>query len=195
MHHHIYHTQGFILSSRNVGEANKMLTVFTRELGLVRAQVQGIRLSKSKLKFALQDFSFASIDIIKGREVWRITSAKNISSFHLIRRDNDSLVLMLRISSLIERFCGPEIVNEKIFDEFLQSLYLLDDENIEKENREALELHLVLRIMHELGYIGDSSLLAKYLVSSFDKTKTEELLRERQSIIAHINKALSESQL
>lgn len=195
MHHHIYHTQGFILSSRNVGEANKTLTIFTREIGLVRAQVQGIRLAKSKLKFALQDFSFANIDIVKGREVWRITSAKNISSFPLIRKDHDSLVLMMRVSSLIERFCGPEIINEKIFDEFLQSLHLLDDEKINKETREALELHLVLRIMHELGYVGDSSLLAKYLGSSFDKTKTKDLLNERQSIIAHINKALSESQL
>lgn len=194
MHHHIYHTQGFILSSRNVGEANKTLTIFTRELGLVRAQVQGIRLSKSKLKFSIQDLSFANIDLVKGKEVWRITSAKNISSFPMARANKNSLVLIARISGLIERFCGPEISNEKIFDELIQSLYILDDE-IENETREALELHLVLRIMHELGYIGESNLLAQYLSESFDKDKTKNLLKERQAIIFHINKALSESQL
>ena len=114
MHHHIYHTQGFILSSRNVGEANRVLTVFTRELGLIRAVVQGVRLGKSKLKFALQDFSFANIDFVKGREVWRITSAKNITSFPLARVDKNSLVLITRISNLLERFSGPEIPNEII---------------------------------------------------------------------------------
>ena len=97
MHHHIYHTQGFVLSSRNVGEANKILTVFTRELGLIRATVQGIRLNKSKLKFSIQDLSFATIDFVKGKEVWRITSAKSITSFPLARANNDSLVLIMRI--------------------------------------------------------------------------------------------------
>lgn len=195
MHHHIYHTQGFVLSSRNTGEANKSLSIYTRELGLVRAQVQGVRLGKSKLKFSLQDFSLANIDLVKGREVWRVTSAKNMSSFPIIRREKNSLILMLRIAGLIERFCGPEIVSEKIFDEFVQFLYLLDDENLESDTREALELHLVLRIMNELGYIGDSAILAKYLSDSFNKEKTKLLLKERQSIISHINKALSESQL
>lgn len=194
MHHHIYHTQGFILSSRNVGEANKMITIFTRELGLVRAMVQGVRLNKSKLKYILQDFSYANIDFVKGKEVWRVTSAKSINTFPLARANKDSLLLIARISSLIDRFCGAESVNQKIFDELIQSMYIMDD-YIESETREALELHLVLRIMNELGYIGDSSLLMKYLGSSFDKEKTKDLLKERQSIIAHINKALMESQL
>ncbi len=194
MHHHIYHTQGFILSSRNVGEANKMVTIFTRELGLVRAMVQGIRLNKSKLKYILQDFSYANVDFVKGKEIWRVTSAKSINTFPLARANKDSLLLIARISSLIDRFCGAESVNQKIFDELIQSIYILDDE-VENDTREALELHLVLRIMNELGYIGDSSLLSKYLGSPFNKDKTNDLLRERQSIIAHINKALLESQL
>lgn len=194
MHHHIYHTQGFILSSRNVGEANKMITIFTRELGLVRAMVQGIRLNKSKLKYVLQDFSYANIDFVKGKEVWRVTSAKSINTFPLARANKDSLLLIARISSLVIRFCGAESVNQKIFDELIQSIYILDDE-VENDTREAIELHLVLRIMNELGYIGDSSILMKYLGSSFNKEKTKDLLKERQSIIAHINKALLESQL
>jgi len=101
---------------------------------------------------------------------------------------------MTRVSKLIERLCPGEVENEKIFDDFIQALYLLDDE-ISPSSREALELHLVLRIMNSLGYIGDSKILSKYLSSSFDYSKTEILLKERQSIIAHINKALNESQL
>jgi DNA repair protein RecO (recombination protein O) len=60
--HHIYHTEGFILSSRNVGEANKILTIYTREIGFVKALAQGVRLVKSKLRFALHDFSYTNID-------------------------------------------------------------------------------------------------------------------------------------
>lgn len=193
--HHIYHTHGFILSSRNKGEANKMLTVYTREMGLVRAMVQGVRLGKSKLRFALQDFSYANVDFVRGKDIWRVTSAKNITSFPYARNSGRSLLMIARVSSLLERLCDGEESNEKIFDDFVQALYLLDDTKVLDQSREALELHLVLRIMNSLGYIGDSSMLAEYLGGELDFVKTELLLKEKQSILSHINKALNESQL
>lgn len=172
-----------------------MLTIYTREMGLVFAAAQGIRLHKSKLRFTLQDFSYVNVDLVRGKELWRVTSARHISSFPLARASSLSLILMMRVSKLLERLCTGESPNEIIFDDFIQALYLLDVEDVSSSYREALELHLVLRIMNSLGYIGDSDILSKYLCSSFDCNKTEMLLKERQSIIAHINKALTESQL
>ena len=193
--HHIYHTHGFILSSRNMGEANKMLSIYTREMGLVWAAAQGIRLHKSKLRFTLQDFSYVNVDLVRGKELWRVTSARHVTSFPYARSSTQSLLLISRVSKLLERLCNGENPSENIFDDFIQALYLLDDENISSSNKEALELHLVLRIMNSLGYIGDSDILSKYLCSSFDPNKTEMLLKERRSIIAYINQALNESQL
>ncbi|MES2930677.1 MAG: DNA repair protein RecO [Patescibacteria group bacterium] len=193
--HHIYHTHGFILGSRAMGEANKMLIIYTREMGLVRAVVQGIRLHKSKLRFSLQDFSYCTVDLVRGRDLWRVTSAANISSFPFARSDKQSLLLIARTSKLIERLCDGEVPHEKIFDTFIQALHILDDSHLLPASREALELHLVLHIMNTLGYIGDSEILAEYIGSSFDQSQTESLLRKRQSIISHINKALTESQL
>ncbi|MFA6251063.1 MAG: DNA repair protein RecO [Candidatus Paceibacterota bacterium] len=193
--HHIHHTHGFILSSRNTGEANKMLTIYTRELGLIKAVAQGVRFHKSKLRFTLQDFSYVNVDLVRGKEIWRVTSARHISSFSLARSNTASLVLIMRVSNLLERLCHGESPNENIFNDFIQALYLLDDENVSSQSREALELHLVLRILNSLGYIGDSAILEKYLSSAFDQSKIEVLLKERQSIIAHINNALNESQL
>jgi DNA repair protein RecO len=176
-----------------------MLTIYTREMGLVRAATQGVRLHKSKLRGALQDFTYAKIDLVRGRDIWRVTSATNITSFPYARADRQSLLLIARVSSLISRLCDGEEENSVIFDDFIQALYLLDtsdaESRVEGATREALELHLVLRIMNKLGYIGDSDILALYLSSSFDHNKTESLLRERRSIVAHINKALSESML
>lgn len=193
--HHIYHTNGFILSSVNKGEANKMLTIYTREMGLVRAMVQGIRLHKSKLRFALQDLSHSNIDLVRGKDIWRVTTASSISTFPYARSSGASILIIARVSKLLERLCDGEQSNEKIFDDFMQSLYLLDNVNIENSSREALELHLVLRIMDQLGYIGESDILKEYLDGPIDLGRTEILLREKRSIISHINKALNESQL
>jgi len=53
----------------------------------------------------------------------------------------------------------------------------------------------VLRIMNILGYIGESEMLLQYISSPFNESKIEGLLKERQSIITHINRALNESHL
>ena len=193
--HHIYHTHGLVLSSINKGEANKMLTIYTKEMGLVRAMTQGIRLNKSKLRFALQDYSYAKVDFVRGKDIWRVTSATTVTSFPFARSSKPSILLIARVSQLIERLCDGEEANPKIFDDIIQSLYLLDDTDISASSREALELYLILRIMNDLGYIGESEMFDKYLSSSFDHTQTESLLKERQHIISHINKALNESQL
>jgi DNA repair protein RecO len=172
-----------------------MLTVYTREMGLVRAMVQGVRLHKSKLRYALQDLSYSNIDFVRGKDIWRITSSKNIETFPFARSSKNSLLIIARISKLLERLCDGEESNEKIFDDFIQALYLLDDVNVQNDSREALELHLVLRILNSLGYIGDSLMLMDYLDGSIDLSRTETLLREKRFIISHINKALNESQL
>ena len=193
--HHIYHTHGFVLSSRNMGEANKMLTIYTREMGLIRAMSQGIRLHKSKLRFALQDFSYAKVDFVRGRDIWRVTSATTISSFPFARADKDSILLIARISKLSERLCGAEEINERIYDDLLQALHLLDDPLTSVTTREALEIFLVLRIMNTLGYIGDTEMFKKYIGGTFDSFNVETLLGERQYIVNYINKAMNESQL
>ncbi|MEA3398937.1 MAG: DNA repair protein RecO [Patescibacteria group bacterium] len=193
--YHIYHTKGFILKSKNIGEANKVLIIYTREFGVIRAIAQGIRLNKSKLRFALQDFSFSSIDLVQGREFWRITSASTITSFPIARMDKENLFLISRISNLLDRLCAGEDRNERIFDDLIQTLYLIDGVDSNKKNREALEIHLVLRIVHSLGYIGDSETLLQYLDGEITAKSTESLLFNKKHIINHINNALRESQL
>lgn len=193
--HKIYHTHGFVLSSRNVGEANKLIFIYTREMGLVRATVQGIRLAKSKLRYALQDFSYAKIDLVQGRDIWRVTSATTVDSFPYVRSDRQSLVLIARVVKLLERLCDGEESNTRIFDDLINSLRMLDDEGISPVFREALELHLVLRIMHSLGYIEESAIFNNYLDADFSISKIDSLIKEKRSIVTHINKALNESQL
>ena len=194
-HHHIYHTEGIILSSRARGEANKIITIYTLEHGLLHVMVQGIRLGKSKLRFALQDLSYAKVDIVRGRDVWRVTSATPLNSFAYARKDKDSLTLILRTCKLLERLCNGEEGNTDVFHDVLQAFILLDTPTPESATREALELHLVLRILYHLGYIGDSEDLKECLNGSFAPENTPLVLTQKKPIVFAINNALRESQL
>ncbi|MEK9177832.1 MAG: recombination protein O N-terminal domain-containing protein, partial [Patescibacteria group bacterium] len=72
-------TPGFIIDSRPYGEAGRLMSIFTRELGLVRATAQGIRLEKSKLRYSSQLYSFGIFSFVCGKEFWRLTNAREQS--------------------------------------------------------------------------------------------------------------------
>jgi recombinational DNA repair protein (RecF pathway) len=72
----IHTTPGFIIGSRPSGEAGKLLSIFTQDLGLIRATAQGIRFEKSKLRPFIQDYSVGIFSFVRGKEFWRLTSAQ-----------------------------------------------------------------------------------------------------------------------
>jgi DNA repair protein RecO (recombination protein O) len=191
--HHIYHTEAFVLGSRNVGEANKMLSLYTRELGLVYAHAQGIRLGKSKLRFGLQDFSHATVDLVQGKDIWRVTSGVAIQSYGL-RLNPQSLKIIASVAKLLERLCVGEEPIPEIFDDLIATVTHLTHDHIQ-ENYETIELVLVLRILHNLGYIGRTDTFADYLEAPIDPGSEIYKKLEKKTILFEINRALKESNL
>lgn len=131
----VHTTEGFILSSIPVGEANRLYHIFTREFGVIIATAQGVRLMQSKLRPHLVDSSLSSVSLVKGKEFWRITSASVIS------RSNNKIYI--QILSVIKRLLQGEGEHEVLFDYLKQELF--------KEDLD--ETNLMVRILSDLGYI------------------------------------------
>ena len=75
MSHTLYSTECIVLGSVDSGEANRYISLFTREWVLC-AVARSVREEKSKLRYCLQSFSFTDATLVRGREVWRITGAE-----------------------------------------------------------------------------------------------------------------------
>ena len=193
--HHIHHTHAIILGSKNLGESNKTLYLYTRELGLISARVQSIRKESSKLRYALQDYSYAEIDLVRGKDVWRVTTAVARESFSHTYRDLQAFSTIKQIASLVIRLCAGEEKNEKIFEDLLFGLRFYNQEYLSIENKQKTELVLVLRILHHLGYIGDVEKFAPILDDVFDPNREIYQKLEKKTILFEINRALKESHL
>lgn len=193
--HHIHHTHAIILGSKNLGESNKTLYLYTRELGLISARVQSIRKESSKLRYALQDYSYAEIDLVRGKDVWRVTTAVAKESFNYTYRDLQAFTTIKQIASLVIRLCAGEEKNEKIFEDLLFGLRFYNQENLSIDNKQKTELALVLRILHHLGYIGDVEKFAPILDDVFDPNIEIYQKLEKKTILFEINRALKESHL
>ncbi len=184
--HHIHHTEAFVLGSRPKGEDSKVLILYTRELGLIYAHAQGIRKISSKLRFILQDFSHASVDLVRGKEIWRVTTASPIHSYASITHARPSERILAHVEGLLIRLVAGEEANEEVFQILVRTYALLEVPNQSSEDYRALELLSVARILIALGYLTRTE---------HDAEKVSTDIAYQHRLIREINEALSASQL
>ncbi len=185
MSHHIYTTKAFIVHSTSYGEAGKFLLLFTKDFGMIGAIAQGIRLSKSKLRYHTQDFSFTNVSLVKGKEVWRLTGA------HGIDENNKPNILHIKILKLLRRLLYGEEKNEKLF-EIVESLY---KGNFDEEDYDDIECLIVLRVLDSLGYISNKEFNEFINEISITRDFINKIKLNKKNIISIINNSLRESQL
>jgi len=191
--HHIYHTEGIILGSKNYGEAGKYYAVFTRDLGMIYASAQGVRKMSSKLRFVLQDFAYVKIDLVQGKDFWRLTSASKTNKLEQIVKNPGTFEVFSNIAKLLKRLLAGIEPNEALFADLINGLTVLEKAKLEYlRNVEAV---IVLRILDNLGYIGGDKALQNITKSPFEENLIFEFSKSRSQVLRQINKALKETHL
>lgn len=156
MAYHVYQTKALILQGSSMGDANRFVSIFTRELGLVRAVAKSARRERSKLRYSLQDYSFGNVALVRGREVWRITGAKeDFSVYYELRKNQKKVRIFVIVVRLVNRLVQGEEKNELLFDVLSSFITYLLEEEIPDEQYKALECLIVMRVLYSLGYIED----------------------------------------
>ncbi len=198
MSHAIYNTEGIILKSVNIGEANKLYFILTKDLGLIRATAQGVRLLKSKLRYGLMDYSVGHFALVRGKELWRLTSALKEQD---LAKSKDFL-LWARIFSLVLRLIQGEEYNDKIYQVIKEGIGFLSSlpSDLEAKKRNEIVLNfeciLALRILSNLGYLGNLGDFNQFVESPYFTTELiDKMSALKTQAILEINKSLKETHL
>ncbi|MEI6022402.1 MAG: recombination protein O N-terminal domain-containing protein [bacterium] len=151
--HTIYHTEAFILKLTPSGEANARVWLFTRDMGLIVASVQGVRKAGAKLMSSLIEYGFVHVDLVKGREVWRLIS---VSMLQQIVADIQNPIYrrpFVRSISFVERLVvGEGMEHTDLFSHLgILGDFLLHAKDISPEIVDTLSLW---KIATMLGYIA-----------------------------------------
>ncbi len=193
MGYHIYTTDGIVLKRTAFGEANVLLHILTKDLGLIMASARSVRLDSSKLRSALQEYSFVTISSIKGKNGWKLTNAVEHTNYFFGRSEEQSKVLA-QITAMIIKMIPGEAIHPEIFDVVKTGFDFLGE--LKGNQIKLFEILVVLRVLHQLGYVaGDDlgDLLKNPTVWSVDLLDIAGTKKE--VLISIINKALKESQL
>ena len=87
-----------------LGEADRILTLCSPDMGKVRAVAKGVRRTKSRMGGHLDLLNHASVSLARGRSLDAISEASAISTFGGIRADLRRVSRALYVAELVDRF-------------------------------------------------------------------------------------------
>lgn len=100
----LYKDEAIVLRSIRLGEADRILTIFCREHGKVRAVAKGIRKTKSRFGGRLESFNRVSVMLYKGRgDLDTITGADVVEALPALRHDYLRLASAAAIAEVVEK--------------------------------------------------------------------------------------------
>ena len=118
-------TQGLIIREQTVGESDRLVTVLTRDAGVVRAFARRAKNLKDSKSAATQLLCYSRLSIFKGREKYMIDDAEPIEVFFGLRRDIAALSLAQYFCELAYLMVPEDTDSEEYLRLILNSLHFL----------------------------------------------------------------------
>jgi len=144
----VYKTQAIVLRQRRLGEADKIVTLYTSHGGKVDAVAKGVRRTKSRLAGHLEPLTHGSYLLAEGRDLDIVTQAETVDAFSSLRADLERLSRGLYCAELVDRLTPERSEGNPIFRLLLATLGYIDA-------AEAYDLavrRFELLLLAELGY-------------------------------------------
>ena len=143
-----FRTEAVILRHSDWGEADRLLWLYSRELGKVRAIAKGVRKMRSRKAGHLEPFTRAILLLARGRDLLIVTQADTVEAYLPMREDLLRLSYAAYMVELLDRFTYEEDEN--------QALYRLLTDSLARLNH-GLDAALVvryyeIRLLDLLGY-------------------------------------------
>jgi DNA repair protein RecO (recombination protein O) len=186
-----YQTDALVLGSRELGEADRVYTLYTKGFGLVRARASSVRSEKSRMRYALQNYARANAALVKGKRGWRLAGATAVAN---ASGDPRGIAAFARISELVVRLVNGEEKSEYLFAALAEAHGALMQEKCDAFG--TIEIVCVARILFVLGYISTEALsTALFTHTAYTGEHLLEAETMKDKLLSSINKAIAETHL
>lgn len=143
-----YKTRGIVLGRMNLGEADRIITLLTPDLGKIKAIAKGSRRIKSKLGGHLELFNQVDLVVAKGRNLDIVTGARLAAHYPSLVLDPSRLGFAYLVAEMVGKLVDEGHEVKSLFKLVGDSLA-----DLEKNSPDAVaELYLKLNFLVALGY-------------------------------------------
>jgi DNA repair protein RecO (recombination protein O) len=122
----LYKTEAIILRQRKLGEADRILTLYTPTLGKIDAKAKGVRKTTSRLSGHLQPLSRCVVQMAQGHTADVITGVETLDSYRDLHENLERLSRGLYAAELTDRMTVEHVHSFPIFRLMIDTLERLD---------------------------------------------------------------------
>jgi len=120
--------EAIVLRHNDWGEADRLLGIYTREMGKLRAIAKGVRKPRSRKAGHLEPFTRVSLLLAKGRDLWIVTQAEAVNAHLNLRQDLMRVGYAAYAVELLDRFTYEEGENPLLYRLLSDTLARLDSQ-------------------------------------------------------------------
>ena len=117
--------EAVVLRHSDWGEADRLLGLFSRERGKLRAVAKGARKVRSRKAGHLEPFTRVALMLARGRDFWIVTQAETIDAYLPLREDLVRTSYAGYVLELLDRFTFEEGENRSLFNLLVDTLHRL----------------------------------------------------------------------
>lgn len=142
-----------VLASRPLGEADRILRLYTRELGRVDAVVKGVRKTNSRWGGRLEPFNVCDLVLHHGRSLYTVTQAQTVDVFPRLLSDRDCLIAASVACEAVAGLVAMHEPEERVFALLRNALTTIDRGFAGSALEAPLLLGVLLKLLYAAGYM------------------------------------------
>src|SRR4030067_3481728 len=110
-----FRTEGVILARRNFGEADRILTIYTKDYGKISAIAKGVRRPRSKKAGHVELGSWCKIFAARGKNLDLLTEVETKKAFGIDNFSSAKANKIYHLLELVDSLSQPAQTNQKVF--------------------------------------------------------------------------------
>lgn len=122
----LYKTEGLVLRTIAVGEADRIVTLLTPGLGKLRVAVRGARRTKSRLGGHVDTLNRVQLSLARGRTLGVVTGADALETFSHLKSDLDQTAFAMYLADLADSLMPEDTPHPVTYSLLLESFRLID---------------------------------------------------------------------
>ncbi len=196
-----FKTEGIILKRRNLGEADRILTVFSYQKGKISVLAKGVRKITSRRSGNVELLNRVSIFLHQAKTFLILTEASSIDTFEKLKNNLTLSTVAFHIIELVDKLTAENQENRVVYEDLVNVL-----QRLSKNPRQLLVRAFEVKILKNLGFVsfkeadtrGIGKILKNLEVLSWDEIEKMEInqkqaLELERVLEYHIEKILESS--
>lgn len=175
-----FKTEGIILKRRNSGEADRILTVFTKYNGKIQVKATGVRKISSRRAPHVELINLSLLSLYKSSLSFMpiLTEVVTIEDFPEIKKDLSKVGFAYYICELVDAFCPENQESNRIFALTCDTFVKLSDDSDTKK----IILEFEKELLCELGFWSKEKEMKDNNFESFIESLLERKLKTKKLI-------------